>query len=570
MKKICWLLFVSVIVLSCYTPGSGLRSDSDSPEFSPPPSGDYDIYVQIQIKEAASREGVSSPRRVVQAVSGTLNKKIEPKDVVITFSGDTLRDSIAEGVGLDWITNLPRGLTATARRVSSGSNTVTILVEGVPEETKNESILITIPGEVMTSGTLLQASADADIRFDIAEATMSLTAHTSAPVRDVDPIYISGSVGNVLVPQDILLTLKDAALKEDIPEEAGVPWITNLPSGLRAAVNSAAAGARSLTLTITGTPGEVRKEPVKITIPAEILDRQIDLEVVPGEELWFDIAGVDVNAVMISGFRGIALNSQDLSITLLGGGLAAGIAPETTVNWITNMPAGLSAKIKSARAGASVITLTVSGTPLEESREPLKLTIPQDVLDRSGALVTGGTPAARFNIRSAKQSRYGGIASGSSHPGWTGRQVGPLNVPLLPAIKDFEPVGIISITSQTVEKLEADNQYHWSGEAVNYGKLMLEAKRMGAHAIINVVIDYEDKIENSTIVRDLEPGHQWTEDELAKIGLGILKEKNEGGVRSTEENTRVITRTYTGTALAVRYIGGLNFIEAQKSRQGTD
>jgi hypothetical protein len=145
-----------------------------------------------------------------------------------------------------------------------------------------------------------------------------------------------------------------------------------------------------------------------------------------------------------------------------------------------------------------------------------------------------------------------------------GDQVGPLNVPMLPAIKDFEGLGIVSVTSQTVEKLGADNQYHWSGETVNYAKLMLEARKLGAHAIINVVIDYEDKIENSKLVRDIEPDHVWTEDELEKISRGIIKEKTEGGRRYVEENTRVITRTYTGTALAIRYISGLNFLEAQK------
>jgi hypothetical protein len=271
-----------------------------------------------------------------------------------------------------------------------------------------------------------------------------------------------------------------------------------------------------------------------------------------------------VEKVIISGFVGFEINAKDVSIHLIGGGLRDDIPPGAAVDWITNMPAGLNARIKTAKAGEPVISLTVSGTPRNESQEVLKITIPVDVLDRDSSFTAGISQEVRFSIGSARQWQYGGIASGSSNPYWLGDQTGPLNVPMLPAIKDFEGLGIVSVTSQTVEKLGADNQYHWSGETVNYGKLMLEAKKLGAHAIINVVIDYEDIIENNKIIRDLEADHVWTGDELEKINQGIIKEKTEDGRRFVEENTRVITRTYTGTALAIRYINGLNFLEAQK------
>jgi hypothetical protein len=555
--------------LGCSSTTSRIESvrEGPAPVPVPVPVPVGDKLVVVEIRDAAFRERPGAPERIIQAVSGTKNTEIDAKDVIITITNDRIKTAMAEGGGLDWITNLPAGLRATVRQMDAGSNTVTILVEGTPTETKNEPILITLPAEVMESGEVLQVPSNEDIRFDIAEAVMRLTAHPEPPAlwtRDPNALYISGTVGNKLISQDIRLILTDASLKNKIPEEAAVSWIINLPAGLRAAVNPAEAGARNLTLTVSGTPAETKDEPVKIRIPAAVLGRLIDLDASAGDNIRFDIVGVLLEKVIISGFVGFEVNAKDVSIRLTGGGLKDDIPPGTVVDWITNIPAGLTARIKTAKAGDPLVSLTVSGVPRSESQEALKITIPVNVLDRDSSFTAGINQEARFSIGSARQWQYGGIASGSSNPYWQGDQVGPLNVPMLPAIKDFEGVGIVSVTSRTVEKLGSDNQYHWSGEVVNYAKLMLEAKRLGAHAITNVVVDYEDTIENNKIVRDLEADHVWTEDELEKIKLGILKEKTEGGRRYIEENSRVITRTYTGTALAIRYIGGLNFLEAPK------
>jgi hypothetical protein len=559
---------VSLLVLGCSSTAPRVEPVREEPVPVPVQIQVGDKTVIVEIRDAAFHERPGAPERIIQAVSGTKNTEIDAKDVIITISNDSIKSSMAEGSGLNWITNLPAGLSATVRQMEAGSNTVTILVEGTPAETKNEPILITLPAEVMESGETLQVPANEDIRFDIAEAVMRLSAHPEPAAlwtRDPNALYISGTVGNKLVPQDIQLILTDAALKEEILQEAAVSWITNLPAGLRAVVNPAKAGAKSLTLTVSGTPAETKDELVKIRIPSAVLGRLIDLDASAGDDIRFDIVGVLLEKVIISGFVGFEVNAKDVSIRLTGGGLKEDIPPGAVVNWITNLPAGLSARIKTAKAGEPLISLTVSGVPRSESQETLKITIPVNVLDRDSSFTAGINQEARFSIGSARQWRYGGIAGGSSNPYWQGDQVGPLNVPMLPAIKDFEGMGIVSVSSQTVEKLGSDNQYHWSGEVVNYAKLMLEAKKLGAHAIINVVVDYEDTIENNKVVRNLEADHVWTEDELEKIRLGILKEKTENGRRSVEENTRVITRTYTGTALAIRYIGGLNFLEAQRT-----
>jgi hypothetical protein len=147
-----------------------------------------------------------------------------------------------------------------------------------------------------------------------------------------------------------------------------------------------------------------------------------------------------------------------------------------------------------------------------------------------------------------------------------GDQIGPLNVPIIPSIKDFDGLGIVSVTATAVERLGADNQYHWSGESINYGVLMEEARRLGAHAIVNIVIDYTDRVENIEVIRELADGHEWTQEEQEKLARGILTEITIGNQRHAVETSHVITRTYRGTALAIKYKEGLEFYEAEKLR----
>jgi hypothetical protein len=95
---------------------------------------------------------------------------------------------------------------------------------------------------------------------------------------------------------------------------------------------------------------------------------------------------------------------------------------------------------------------------------------------------------------------------------------------------------------------------------------MEEARRLGAHAIINIVIDYTDRVENIEVIRELAAGHEWTQEELDKLAQGIMTEITIGNQRHVVETSHAITRTYRGTALAIKYKEGLDFYEAEKLR----
>ncbi|UTY22806.1 hypothetical protein [Treponema denticola] len=66
------------------------------------------------------------------------------------------------------------------------------------------------------------------------------------------------------------------------------------------------------------------------------------------------------------------------------------------------------------------------------------------------------------------------------------------------SVKDFEPVGIVRVTSKEVFKV---GPFRFSksstGSKVTYDMLIAEAKKLGAHDIINVRIDVANKSSSS-------------------------------------------------------------------------
>ena len=88
-------------------------------------------------------------------------------------------------------------------------------------------------------------------------------------------------------------------------------------------------------------------------------------------------ASATMNDVTIKGLRGEAMPETDVKITLTGDTFKA-IAKDTDVTaWFKNMPKGLVAKAKAdVSAGATEMTITVSGTPEEISGKIIWLEIP--------------------------------------------------------------------------------------------------------------------------------------------------------------------------------------------------
>ena len=88
-------------------------------------------------------------------------------------------------------------------------------------------------------------------------------------------------------------------------------------------------------------------------------------------------ASATMNDVTIKGLRGEAMTDTDVKITLTGDTFKAIAKDADVTTWLKNMPKGLVAKAKAdVAAGATEMTITISGTPEEINKEIIWLEIP--------------------------------------------------------------------------------------------------------------------------------------------------------------------------------------------------
>ena len=103
--------------------------------------------------------------------------------------------------------------------------------------------------------------------------------------------------------------------------------------------------------------------------------------------------------VTISGITDAALTEQDIKLTITGDNFKA-IAKDTDVTaWFQNMPKGLSAKVKAdVAAGATEMTITISGTPTEASSAFILIEIPVGTLQTATYSLIVQTTNIKFDI----------------------------------------------------------------------------------------------------------------------------------------------------------------------------
>jgi hypothetical protein len=95
-----------------------------------------------------------------------------------------------------------------------------------------------------------------------------------------------------------------------------------------------------------------------------------------------------------------ALTLPEVVLTLNDARFAAIAAGTDVSSWFTNLPAGLTAKVKNAvQAKAATITITISGTPSVGNAQEMAITIPADRLDGSrSSIKVAPNPNAKFDI----------------------------------------------------------------------------------------------------------------------------------------------------------------------------
>jgi hypothetical protein len=392
--------------------------------------------------------------------------------------------------------------------------------------------------------------------------------------RSAKTKYVGGPLDLKIEPKDLTIRLKATSIQIPIKEgEDLTGWFVNIPKGLKATAHSLKTGAKfaagkgdtEITVTFEGIPEESIDQPIKIRVPYEKTNRSWDFLVPPDNDIRFQVFGADIEPVVVGGAVKRELDPKTFRIRFAGASLAATIPVNTDITaWFKeNIPPGLKAVVpEETIKGQQFLVVPISGTPLAQRSENMNVVIPAGVTTvgvpvRPIELKVRPTDKARYDIGSYSavsgadievrtDSNWKGVI-----PGWglTGPQVFKL--------KDFSPVAIIQITRDSVYAMGDDGEFHWTGDTITYGTLMAEAKRLNAHAIIDVVIDSDDKVDVKIERRHVEANHTLTKREESLIETGKIKQEPDFndplGGQIYEERIEVIRRTWTGTALAIQY-----------------
>jgi hypothetical protein len=410
--------------------------------------------------------------------------------------------------------------------------------------------------------------------IDIVDGNLSLyddsrfSSEHQGWVRSANTRFIGGTLNSPIKAKDIIIRLVDTSFQSPIKEGEDLSaWFVNMPEGLTATAHApeggsklaAEKGAARVLVTIEGTPRQTVNQPIKVIIPYEKTNRAWDFLIPVNEDLRFEVYGAAAADIIVGGAVNRDIDAKTFRIKFSGVGLSGTLAQFTDISsWFTNLPGGLKAIVAEntvpVTEGQQSLLVTISGRPTVQSQEKMRILIPQNITTANIALEIPPTDSARYDIGSYHVTTGSDIELRTG-TNWAGAATAwALNGPKVFERKDFSAVGIIQISAQAEYKIGDDGNFHWTGDEITYGKFMAEARRMNAHAIIDVVIDKDDVVDRIIEVRHVEAGHVPSPLEQLKIdrGMIVLKDDPNGGV-IYEEYIEVIRRTYTGTALAITY-----------------
>jgi hypothetical protein len=412
-----------------------------------------------------------------------------------------------------------------------------------------------------------------DAEFDV--VISEYTSGEKAPWKRSDATkFIGGTLGVPIVPKDVTINLIETSVRVPIKEGEDLSsWFLNIPAGLKATGHFLEDNTK-VAVTFTGVPVQTINQPIKIRVPYERTNRLWDFDIPIDEDKRFEVYGVDIASVIIGGAINRDIDPKSFTLKF-GGTKLAGVLQEGMVisEWFTNLPLGLVARVAEDTVpvieGQQALLVTISGRPTVQSKDKVYVIVPGSITTAGIALEVQTSEKARYDIGAYSKTAYDMDPWGSStlDNHWDGSQpweLSGLDGPKPFSSKDFDAVGIIQIKAVAVESLGEDGEYHWQGEAVTYGKLMAEAQKLGAHAIINVVVDFKDEVNESLEKRHVEEGHVDTELERAKKRTPFRKNDpnsnyiieaipDPNGGTIYVERIRTTTRTYTGTALAIKW-----------------
>ncbi|MDO4540836.1 MAG: hypothetical protein Q4B48_07050, partial [Syntrophomonadaceae bacterium] len=233
---------------------------------------------------------------------------------------------------------------------------------------------------------------------------LKFTRSATAPLVVVGDVTISGIQGNEITAQDVVINLTNATFKALSQDTDVNSWFTNLPAGLIATVKEPVAeGGTTAAITISGTPTAISTAAMAITIPSDSISTETALYASNNANAKYNIPApaAAVENVVISGTLGNTIIARDVVINLTNAIFKALNQDTGVENWFTNLPTGLTAKVKAAVAeGDTTATITISGTPTTGSTEAMAITIPAVSISSGNDLSVSSNTSAKYNIAS--------------------------------------------------------------------------------------------------------------------------------------------------------------------------
>lgn len=343
-------------------------------------------------------------------IEGIQGVEIEPLEVTLTasVSGSTNGfKAIAAGTTVNtWFENLPAGLNAKVKTALTAAGTgLTITISGKPTGNtagvQKTDLAIKVPksaldestaadtGTITATGTLPKYTIDKPTTTSISVATAdAVTANEKEGVAIVTPILVTLTANTNSAGFAVA-----TASGSDVTE-----WIKNIPAGLKAELNADVAdNASTMTIKITGTPGEGKTGAMDIVVPADALYNGDvngkEIKVSASKAQWNIIPAVSkitVSNATVTGSANVTIKNVDITLTTDGSGFYNNTnaldANASVKGWFSNIPEGLDAKVKkTVKDGDKTIIITISGKPdktktTDEIIEAMQILVPNSAL----------------------------------------------------------------------------------------------------------------------------------------------------------------------------------------------
>lgn len=350
-----------------------------------------------------------------QTVAGAKNVEIYSTTFTIKLADGAKFLSLEKGLDVkSWFNPQVPGLTYRVESdVKEDSDTIKILVEGIPTETSNNTITIIVPyqmkekaengSEVVTP--IIKNGTQNIVVTDYKEGSKTLDPQSKYAIGETQDKPVATLQNSLIITgqQGLAFTQPYSAnIKLDTGRFVEIGAGTDVhtwfspnyyPDLEYKVLNNVRKNSNAISIQITGTPKEVSKLPLKITIPSESLIEKEEtvVSVVAGGSLSYNIIDEAASATLkakveIEGSTGIELQSKDFTIALQGATFKVinkGYNVGEDESWVVNPKiSGLTYTVKNTLSDdtSSELTITVSGTPKVGSESALSITIPKSAI----------------------------------------------------------------------------------------------------------------------------------------------------------------------------------------------